>query len=821
MFKQLLATGLLFVILIITSKYSTGQVTLLYIDGTDNVTLNCGGNYVISEGDTTDGVLYGSNLTDSITICPDGVIGGFVSINIDPQLIPPVFQQLGFQAEWDLDPSDTLYIYDGDNSSAPLIGAYTTNANQNVQAQASFDNPTGCLTLVFVTDGAGSGNGFTGFSNCGFPCQPIEPSIVSDPSMQPADTGYIDICLGDTVWLDGGAYFPYSGTNGGSGYDQTEGSSTFDWSISDGTNIDDTQSIMFIPSQRNGYDVTLSVTDAHGCPETVETRVRVSTLPNFSQLALSMEDSVCLNTTSILLGGLSGNGESTGVQPTETSFIAGGTHAGLTYLPDGTGGSYQTSIEITQFNPGQTVQNVSDIIDVCLDIEHSYLGDLDIQLSCPNGTTIDLVQSIGVSTVGGVFLGDAYDDNIGNPGTGWTYCWGPNALYGTMAAESAAGNTVPVSLGNALPAGTYTPVDPLSDLFGCPINGTWTITVTDNYTFDDGYIFEWGVEFDPSINPSIETYTPTLIESWWDNAPTIVGPLGDTAIQVMQEAPGTYAYTLNVKDDFGCTYDTTVNVVVVPSNELSGNEQSCIDNQVFIEVTNSTYGGEWSANPSTVSFIPDAYNENPEVAATEEGVYTFYYYDNFCEVTDSIEITIANKPDVSVLADTNRVCDALGLMINADAGTTIFEGGNDLTWSPSGFVGSGYDLDASDPNNYVSVDPADSTLVNVSVTASNYCGTSSANFPFQVINCVVRTPNVFNPESTVPANRYFNIVALELHPGNNVKIFDRWGRKRYDTDDYHLHPWDGSGANDGVYYYVLTRPGYEAEVGYVQLIRGS
>jgi hypothetical protein len=80
---------------------------------------------------------------------------------------------------------------------------------------------------------------------------------------------------------------------------------------------------------------------------------------------------------------------------------------------------------------------------------------------------------------------------------------------------------------------------------------------------------------------------------------------------------------------------------------------------------------------------------------------------------------------------------------------------------------------------------------------------------------------VFNPESSVPENRYFNIVALELHPGNNVKIYDRWGRKRYEADDYHLNPWDGAGANDGVYYYILVRPGYDANTGFIHLIRGS
>jgi hypothetical protein len=89
----------------------------------------------------------------------------------------------------------------------------------------------------------------------------------------------------------------------------------------------------------------------------------------------------------------------------------------------------------------------------------------------------------------------------------------------------------------------------------------------------------------------------------------------------------------------------------------------------------------------------------------------------------------------------------------------------------------------------------------------------------------LETPSIFNPNSAggaFDANGYFTIDALNLHPGNNVKIFDRWGRKRYDEDNYHLNPWNGDGASDGVFYYILSREGYEAVTGYVHLVgKGS
>ena len=56
-----------------------------------------------------------------------------------------------------------------------------------------------------------------------------------------------------------------------------------------------------------------------------------------------------------------------------------------TYLPDGSGINYTTSINISGFTPGITIQNPTDIEKMCVKIEHSYLGDLEMMLTCPNG----------------------------------------------------------------------------------------------------------------------------------------------------------------------------------------------------------------------------------------------------------------------------------------------------------------------------------------------------------------------------------------------------------------------------------------------------
>ncbi|MDB4655263.1 SprB repeat-containing protein, partial [Flavobacteriales bacterium] len=76
---------------------------------------------------------------------------------------------------------------------------------------------------------------------------------------------------------------------------------------------------------------------------------------------------------------------------TSSAITLGGSfNGGTLFLPDGNGDTYTTSISVTGFPANGTLASASDFQSVCLNMEHSYLGDLDIQLSCPNGTTVDL-----------------------------------------------------------------------------------------------------------------------------------------------------------------------------------------------------------------------------------------------------------------------------------------------------------------------------------------------------------------------------------------------------------------------------------------------
>ncbi len=73
-------------------------------------------------------------------------------------------------------------------------------------------------------------------------------------------------------------------------------------------------------------------------------------------------------------------------------------------------------------------------------------------------------------------------------------------------------------------------------------------------------------------------------------------------------------------------------------------------------------------------------------------------------------------------------------------------------------------------------------------------------------SCVLNIPNIITPDGTGPVeNEFFYIENLDKFPGSSVAIYDRWGKKIYESADYQNN-WTSGKQSDGVYYYVLTVP---------------
>ena len=502
-----------------------------------NGTINaCGGTISDSGGA---GGNYGNSENFELIICPD-VAGSAISLN---------FTTFDIENAWDF-----LTVYNGSGTANPTLGTYTGTAGPGFVQSSS---PSGCITLVFTSDGSFTDVGFTATIACSQPCQDVISNATPVPGFSSAT--FIDVCQGDNVQFTGSGGYPQNGT----AYVQSDGTSTFNWTFGDGgTGVG--QVANYVYNTPGIFQVDLDITDVNGCPNIndIDVIVRVSPDPIFAGTVVTTPV-ICLGETNTLTGT---------VAPSEIILNCTPPVAGTIALPDGSGVSYSTSITVDCFAPGQTITAANQINDICFDMEHSYAGDLNIAIECPDGTIVELVDYTGLN-LDGEFIGEPVDNTTGDVGTPYTYCF--DNVSGTTWADVGAAPPTYTYTDNAgvthtnqayIPAGSYHPEQSFAGLVGCPLNGDWTIIITDNLGADDGYIFGWGMNFDPAIVPPATQYTPAIITEAWQADPTITGTAGNT-ITVQPTVAGPACYTYEATDEFNCTYDTTICFTVLPPTD--------------------------------------------------------------------------------------------------------------------------------------------------------------------------------------------------------------------------------------------------------------
>lgn len=516
----------------------------------------CEGNFFDSGGATGP---YAANQNFTTTICSDGSVGSHIKL---------LFTQV------DIFRNDQLCIFDGVNTSAPLLACaedfsidavsdvISVTPTEPVSIQASAENLTGCVTVSFNSDATGQRDGWLAEISCIPACQKIEARLTtSDPMVQPLDTGWIDACPGQRIFLSAQGNFPQEGL-----FYNHRDSAQYIWDFGDGT-VKYGQNVDHTFNTPGGYIVQLTIEDQLGCTNFnfINQRVRISDKPNFDiNTAIDLNRSFCSGDTISLKAAVNGTDPNSviAVIPKETSFLAQRIRSDSLPLPDGTGVPYETSVKFSNFRVGQTLTDVQDLNSICVNMEHSYMRDLEIKLTCPNGQSVVLHEYPGRSGARSISLGIP-NDNDGNlvlPGAGFDYCWTPDATKGTWISFSATGN---LGMPPTLPAGDYNAFDPLSNLEGCPLNGEWTISVEDLWAFDNGFIFSWGIQFNPALYPDLETFTPAIDSYSWTNTPDLIYFSPDSIVSTVINA-GENAYIFSVQDEFGCAYDTAIIVNTLP-----------------------------------------------------------------------------------------------------------------------------------------------------------------------------------------------------------------------------------------------------------------
>lgn len=589
---------------------------------------------------------------------------------------------------------DFLCLYDGVNTTAPLLHCFNSNTSLVAGSiiRAGITNTSGCLTIQFVSDAALTGN-FEYALSCKSPCQSVIANVnVTDPAVNPLDTNYIDLCFQDTVQFFGNAIFSQNNIV----YNQSNANSSFYWGFGD----EATDSILnptHFYDDDGIYQVTLTVIDSIGCQSVNEIPLRIRKSP-LVDLEFVLPDSVLCLEDIELVGVLRNGGEVEGIlQGDSITFTGEANFVDTVFLPDDSDGlSWNTfstpviyPLVIGGYQAGSTLTNLADFIEICLDIEHSYIGDLDIIIECPNQQQAVVLNNSqpgsGGVNVGGVFFGIPNHNDNGlqplnaalNPaGTPFNYCWSPSATLGDIPTE--IGNVNP---GGALIPDTYDIQGNWNDLIGCPLNGSWSIQILDDFGGDNGWTFSASIKFNPLLLAANDTFPLTYSNANWDPNPNIVSlPIDTDYISIGSNDVNQNMFYFNLEDQFGCQFRDSLEIfydefeveITPEDTTVCTGDPVPLTTQVFDATSPITYS--WSPTTdlndptlqSPTSTLTGA-GQTYVVAATSQYNCTFY---------DTATVTPSASFEFDAFGDTT-ICAGDTVQLFTTGGATSY------LWTPN------------------------------------------------------------------------------------------------------------------------------------------
>ncbi len=337
---------------------------------------------------------------------------------------------------------------------------------------------------------------------------------------------------------------------------------------------------------------------------------------------------VCSNDISICGGSAQLLGTITEMPPTVLKAF---TNSTSTAIPDNNSTGISSVVTVSGINPLTVATN--PIQKVCMNINHSYDGDLDIYLVCPGGTQIELTT-----------------DNGGS---------GDNFTNTCFVASGTA-----ITAGSAPFTGNYTPEQPFTNLNACNVNGNWTLKVIDDAGGDVGTLLNWSIYFNSQNTISSFNWSPTTNMTGSATLSPTVTPTASTT------------YTLSATDVSGCVVSDTIRVNL--GGSIAGPDQSICLNTSSTFASSGT--GTWTAvpgNPAVVS-IQSASNPVSNVGPfNTAGTYKFEWNTGSCR--DTVTITVNTIPVANAGPDKTITCASPNTVI----GTPGVAGIN-YTWSPPG-----------------------------------------------------------------------------------------------------------------------------------------
>jgi gliding motility-associated-like protein len=592
------------------------QTYNLNTTGKQNVN-TCSGTFYDSGGS---GANYSSNESGEITFCPS-TPGDKIKLD---------FTSFNTQAT-----DDALSIYFGNSTAGILTGNFSGTTSPGTITSTSAD---GCLTLKFVSNGTTVRAGWSATISCVTTCSPPMANITGAPKLE--------ICPSTAV-TPGSYTVNFDASTSTANAPQTV--STYEWNFGDGvTTTTASPTINHTFATEGVFTVQLNVRDNNtdedplGCKNTNSAKqiVRILPTPNFTGTSPSSVTIVCGNSVDLTSASASRNFSEK--LPFKTPFSVN--------LPDGAGSAYTSILDFTGFFPDNSKLTAGCYPTVTFELEHSYSGDLKIELISPSGQAVTLYNNgVGGERNFGTCANGA-DDKV--PGCGAVYTvknvggvdWTAGGVT-TTTTKPCAGYTGTCEAGGFLGDNSYyigqvyNSFTPFTAINGSDLNGIWTLKITDFLASDDGTLSNWGLTFPNTCYRPLGGVTPDLTSLTWStnsggptvpaqttNTSTVTDPGPDACLnpgtcignKLTNDATvgpfnllGAYDYIATTTDEFGCSYENNVTIHVSCSCFLDLISAVGTDDQTICEntaLTDITYQLSGDATGATITGLPAGVN---------------------------------------------------------------------------------------------------------------------------------------------------------------------------------------------------------------------
>ncbi len=546
--------------------------------------LTCGTNFLDGGGQLGNHAASGTR--EVITICAGGGA-------VDQSHVQLAFSLIDIQG--------TLTLLNGPDETADTLRQFGRESNgDRISVSATAANNSGCITVIFESDGTKPG--WEAEIRCVAACQPIIAELASSvPAAFPAVNGYIDLCVGDPLTLTGRGVYPENNSK----YAQSDARSTFTWNFQDGTSANG-QTVAHRFTEPGGYLIELDITDEKGCKNTnsLSQRVRVVGPPEVAPDVAGMPLLCPGDAIRLGLNGDAANDLNFTVRPAAAEFNARQPVSDSVAIPGDSDELTQSFLQLRDFAPGQRLTSADDIEEICVTIEHSFIGDLSLWIECPGGQRVNLLR-VDPSGTGATNQRFGFPDrNPGGPGEPLTYCF--SARGAQTVAEVARGLEDTPGAPPTMPSELlYLPLEGgFDDFLGCALNGDWSLNVIDFFAEDDGTVFSWSIKFDDKLVPPREAYAIPVTTSYFADS-GIYSSYAADQVTFTADKPGYANQRIVSIDSVGCTYDTLFPVQIrSPYSPLCF---SCPPPALLPEVDTIVCAGE--------SFTPDLF---PEIFGQDE-----------------------------------------------------------------------------------------------------------------------------------------------------------------------------------------------------------